>query len=107
LVCRIEYKSSVSHDLRQLDKKTAGRILSQIGDLLSVDPAAGERLHGEFAGLFKLRLGEYRVIYARIASDRVLILALGTAAKPTNSDLFRLCSLLVPFRLQYRAIENC
>ncbi len=31
-------------------------------------------MHGEFAGLFKFRVGEYRVIYARITKDRVLIL---------------------------------
>ena len=75
MVIRIEYKSSVSRDLRQLDKETANKILSQIDEILSSNPGVGERLHGEFAGLFKLRLGEYRVIYARIRTkDRVLIL---------------------------------
>ena len=74
MVCRIEYKSSVSHDLRQLDKQTANRILSQVEEILSRDPGVGERLHGEFAGLFKLRIGDYRVIYSRIGKDRILIL---------------------------------
>jgi len=74
LVCRIEYKSSVSRDLRQLDKQTASKILSHVDEILGHNPGVGERLHGEFAGLLKFRVGEYRVIYARIAKDRVLIL---------------------------------
>ncbi|MDG6996063.1 MAG: type II toxin-antitoxin system RelE/ParE family toxin [Nitrososphaerota archaeon] len=77
MVCRIEYKSSVHRDLMQLDKATASKILSQIGELLSDDPSVGERLHGEFSGLYKLRLGEYIVIYAKIVKDRVLILRIG------------------------------
>ena len=74
MVCRIEYKSSVSRDLRPLDKQTASKILSQVDEILAHNPGVGERLQGEFAGLFKFRVGEYRVIYARIAKDRVLIL---------------------------------
>lgn len=74
MIYKIEFKSSVSHDLRQLDKETASRILSQINEFLSDDPRTGERLHGEFSPLYKLRLGEYRVIYAIISKDRVLVL---------------------------------
>lgn len=61
----------------RLDKATASKILSQIGELLSDDPGVGERLHGEFSGLYKLRIGEYRVICGKIAKDRVLILRIG------------------------------
>ncbi|MHB1907937.1 MAG: type II toxin-antitoxin system RelE family toxin [Nitrososphaerales archaeon] len=75
MVHRIEYKSSVSHDLKQLDKKTAERILSQLREILLGDPLAGERLQGEFKGLYKLRLGEYRVIYTR-TPESILVLRL-------------------------------
>lgn len=80
MACKIEYKSSVSHDLRQLDKKMANRILSQINEILSDNSEAGERLHGEFALLYKLRLGEYRVIYAR-TRDGVLVLRIRHRSK--------------------------
>ena len=73
MVYEIEYKSSVSHDLRKLDKKTASRILSQINEFLSKDPSTGDRLQGEFAGLYKMRIGEYRVIYT-IIKNKVLVL---------------------------------
>ena len=74
MVYKIEFKSSVSHDLRQLDKETAKRILSQIDEFLSDSPRTGERLHGEFAPLYKLRLGDYRVIYSIISKDQILVL---------------------------------
>jgi mRNA interferase RelE/StbE len=77
---RIEFKSSVSHDLRKLDKETARRIISEIHEFLSDNPSSGERLHGEFQGLYKLRLGDYRVIYA-IIKDRVLILRISHRSK--------------------------
>lgn len=60
------YKSSVSRDLRHVDPKRAARILSKIMEVLDQNPDAGEPLSGEFKGLYKLRIGEYRVIYAKI-----------------------------------------
>ena len=80
MVDEIEYKTSVSHDLKNLDKKTAVRILSQVEEILSRERYKGERLHGEFSGLYKLRVGEYRVIYT-IIKDTVLILRLGHRGK--------------------------
>jgi mRNA-degrading endonuclease RelE of RelBE toxin-antitoxin system len=32
---------------------------------LSRDPDCGEALSGQFKGLFKLRIGDYRVVYSR------------------------------------------
>lgn len=81
MVCRIEYKSSLYRDLKHLDKATADKILSQIGELLSDNPGVGERLQREFSGLYKLRLDEYRVIYAKIGKDRVLVLRIGHRSK--------------------------
>ena len=80
MVYEIEYKSSVQHDLKGLDKKTAERILSQVEEILSGEPYKGERLHGEFSGLYKIRAGDYRVIYT-IIKDTVLILRLGHRGK--------------------------
>lgn len=60
------YKSSVSRDLKHIDPKRAARILSEIKEFLDQSPEAGEPLSGEFKGLYKMRIGEYRVIYAKI-----------------------------------------
>lgn len=61
----IEYKASVQKDLRRVDSKQALRILAAIERALKTRGRGGEALTGSFAGLFKLRVGDYRVVYAR------------------------------------------
>jgi len=80
LACRIEYKSSVSRDLKHLDKNTAKRILKDLEGTPTADPDAGIPLTGQFKGLFKLRIGDYRVIYSK-TGDNVLILRIGPRNK--------------------------
>lgn len=48
-------------------------MLATIEHALGERGRAGEALKGEFAGLFKLRVGEYRVIYSR-TEDGYLVL---------------------------------
>ncbi|MCX6676793.1 MAG: type II toxin-antitoxin system RelE/ParE family toxin [Methanothrix sp.] len=73
---RIEYKSSVFRDLKHLDKNVAKRIAKELRDSLSSDPNCGEPLSGQFKGLLKLRVGDYRVIYSK-TKEGVLILRIG------------------------------
>jgi mRNA interferase RelE/StbE len=49
------------------------RILSQIREVLGNDPRSGEPLRGEFEGLYKFRVGDYRVVYALVGNG-VLVL---------------------------------
>ncbi|MDD4163208.1 MAG: type II toxin-antitoxin system RelE/ParE family toxin [Methanothrix sp.] len=65
MACRIEYKSSVAHDLQNLDKAVAKRVINELEGKLSRNPDCGEALTGQFKGLFKLRIGEYRVVYSK------------------------------------------
>ena len=76
MASRVEYKSSVAKDLRRLDKKEAGRVLKELEDALRADPDCGEPLKGRFKGLLKLRIGDYRAIYARTEGG-VLVLRIG------------------------------
>jgi mRNA interferase RelE/StbE len=69
---KVLYKSSVSRDVKLIDSRDRERIMRQTG-ATSDDPKNGEPLHGEFAGLYKLRVGEYRIVYALIGQD-VLVL---------------------------------
>ena len=66
-VARVEYKASVAGDLDRLDRSVADRIIGKIEKALAAEGRAGEPLAGEFAGLYRLRVGDYRVIYARTA----------------------------------------
>ena len=70
---RIYYKSSVSHDLKKVSPRDKDRILRQIGSALGEDPRVGEPLHGEFEGLFKFRIGDYRIIYALSRQDVIVL----------------------------------
>ena len=72
----VSYKVSVEKDLKKLDKPTAARLLRKLEHALSVNPNAGEPLAGEFRGLCKYRVGDYRVIYAKIP-EGVLVLRIG------------------------------
>jgi mRNA interferase RelE/StbE len=65
LAVRIEYKASVEKDLRRIDRSAALRILKSIERKLAQEGESGEPLHGDFAGMYRLRVGSYRVIYAR------------------------------------------
>jgi len=76
LAYNIIYKKSVSRDLKKLSKAEAGRILDRIERELSKKADTYPVLKGKFAGLRKYRVGDYRVIYA-ILGDDVLILRIG------------------------------
>jgi mRNA interferase RelE/StbE len=79
-LAEIVYKSSVARDLKHLDKTKAKLLLEQLEDSLRQDPDAGEPLKGEFRGLYKLRFGEYRVIFTK-TDDRILVLRIGHRSK--------------------------
>jgi mRNA interferase RelE/StbE len=72
----IAYKSSVERDLKAIDSGMALRILRTIEKALKRSGHQGTALSGEFAGLYKLRAGDYRVIYAHTESG-YLVLRIG------------------------------
>jgi len=76
LAYRILYKKSVQRDLRKLSKTDARRVLNEVEEELSNKAGTYPVLKGQFAGLRKYRVGDYRVIYA-ILGDDVLILRIG------------------------------
>jgi len=72
----IVYKKSAGKDLAGLVKAEAQRILDKIEKNLAVRADAYPVLKGQFAGLRKLRVGDYRVIFA-VFSEQVLVLRIG------------------------------
>ena len=69
----VVYKKSVNRDLKKLSKAEAGRILDQIEQELTKKPESSPVLKGQFSGLRKYRIGDYRVIYALVGTD-ILVL---------------------------------
>jgi mRNA interferase RelE/StbE len=76
LAFKVVYKKSVHRDLKRLSRPEAKRILDLIDTELVRKPEANPVLKGQFAGLRKYRIGEYRVIYALIGND-ILVLRIG------------------------------
>ena len=72
----VVYKKSVLRDLKKLSKAEASRILDQIEQELTKKPESFHVLKGQFAGLRKYRIGDYRVIYALVGTD-ILVLRIG------------------------------
>ena len=76
MIFQINYKRSVLKDLKKIDKVLRGRIIRELECKLSSNPELGEALTGQFKGLYKLRVGDWRVIYS-IYPGSILILRIG------------------------------
>jgi mRNA interferase RelE/StbE len=70
------YRKSVQRDLKKLTKREARRILDQLESALSKKSDAYPILKGEFAGLRKFRVGDYRIIYSLI-DENIAVLRIG------------------------------
>ncbi len=71
----IRYHPEVRKLLAHLDAATHRRILEAI-DTLKENPYRGKKLQGVDVGLWRLRVGDYRIRYD-IAEDLVFILRIG------------------------------
>lgn len=67
-------QTSAEKFLKKLDKKNQERILNKFEDLKK-NPELGVPLTGNLAGLWKLRIGDYRAIY-QIKNSELLIFIL-------------------------------
>jgi mRNA interferase RelE/StbE len=76
LAYKILYKKSVQRDLKKLGKQESRRILDQLEAELSKKPDSYPVLKGEFAGLRKFRVGDYRIIYS-LMDENVVVLRIG------------------------------
>lgn len=72
---RVEYASGVSKDLLKLPKGVKLRALEIVEQHLAKDPHLGKPLSGPYKGLWKYRIGDYRIIYS-IEKDRLVIFVL-------------------------------
>jgi len=73
----VEFRPAAVDELRKLDKAVAQRILRRLKWLAeNFDTLTPEALTAELKGLFKLRVGSYRVIYEINRKDRLLIVHL-------------------------------
>jgi len=86
LAYNIVYKKSVQRDLKKLSRPETKRILDLIETELIKKPKSNPVLKGQFAGLRKYRVGDYRVIYALLGQD-ILILRVGNRKDVYKSEI--------------------
>jgi mRNA interferase RelE/StbE len=72
----IEYTESAFKEIKAIDKSIKKILLRAIEEKLMVDPLKfGTPLRRNLAGLFKLRVGNYRIIY-QIKNKEVVVLVI-------------------------------
>ncbi len=73
----IRVKKSAAKALRRLSPDDRRRLVGAI-DRLATEPLAGSVLKGEFSGLRRLRVGQYRIIYEAVHQElTVLVVRIG------------------------------
>ncbi|MBU4446189.1 type II toxin-antitoxin system RelE/ParE family toxin [bacterium] len=85
---RIEWDSRALRELKNIPDSDAKQILQKVSEL-SKSPHLGQALKGGFKGYFRLRSGNYRVIYS-IKNNHLLILILRVGGR---KDIYRTKSL--------------
>lgn len=71
----VEFTPGAERDLQQLDKQIQKRITRFLDERVASveDPrAVGEALRGDLAGLWRYRVGDYRIL-CRIEDDRIVV----------------------------------
>jgi mRNA interferase RelE/StbE len=70
----VEFTPTAASDLERLNKATAQRILAKIRWLAeNFETKVPEPLTGQFEGIFKLRLGDYRILYTSNKTEETII----------------------------------
>jgi len=72
-VCHIRILDAATRELARLDKSVGPRIVERIHWLAANLEAVGlEALAGDLTGLYKLRVGDYRVIYEILHDEHTI-----------------------------------
>ena len=69
---KVLFDKRVLKDLKRIDKQHQKEIIEAIEKKLAQDPYVGKRLLGDLSGLYRYRVGKYRIIYA-IYEERIEI----------------------------------
>ena len=72
---KIEYAEGVAKDLRHLPRDVKLKALSAVERVLSANPQDGKPLTGAYKGLWKYRIGDYRIIYA-VEREKLVVFVL-------------------------------
>ena len=73
-VHRIRLLDAAARELEHLDKATGRRIVRRLNWLATnLDDLNPEPLKGDLSGLYKLRLGAYRILYEILVDEHLIV----------------------------------
>jgi len=75
LAYKIEYAEGVARDLRRLPRDVKLKALAAVERVLASNPQEGKPLTGVYKGLWKYRIGNYRIVYS-IEKERLVVFVL-------------------------------
>ena len=71
----VEFLPEARDNLDRINKSDSQHILNKIKWLANnFDSVSHEALTGEFKGLYKLRVGDFRVIYSSLHTERLIMI---------------------------------
>ena len=74
---KVEWSKQAAKELDKIDLKVAQRLVSKVGWLSqNFGYITPEPLHGTFKGTYKLRVGDYRIVYI-LNQGVIVILSVG------------------------------
>lgn len=72
---RLRILQTATRELERLDKPVARRVAERINWLAAnLDDIRPEPYKGDLAGLYKFRVGDYRVIYQILHDEKVIVI---------------------------------
>lgn len=76
----LQYTKHAKDDLELIDKKTAKRVIKKIDYFINQDNPIkfSKKLTGPLKGLYRFRIGDWRVIFHKDAKGRITILTILT-----------------------------
>lgn len=69
---KVTFDKKVIKDLKKLDKTWQKKIIQTIETTLTTQPYSGKKLVGNLSDYFRIRVGDYRIIY-EIFDDIVMV----------------------------------
>ena len=77
MIYSISIRQSALKALQKIDSPQRARLIEAI-DKLKINPNAGSVLKGEFSGLRRIRIGDYRIVY-EVQNEQLVILVIRVA----------------------------
>lgn len=70
---RVDWSTEARADIRAIDRDTALRLLKALDRFLKTDAGNVKQLGGFDPPLFRLRVGDWRLIYRKLGNDAIVV----------------------------------